>query len=96
VLLRRFSPSPRSENPPIWNLDISTGRPSRTSVNNETVIRDFYRINQTSRPVSADWAEGMLSRIESEAAEPIRKLVEGITLSVVERESMGLFPARSA
>src|SRR6266851_7427457 len=91
VLLRRFSPVPRSENPPIWNLDLSSGRPSKTSVNNETVIRDFYRINKTSRPVSQGWAEEMLSRIESDAAEPIRKLVEGIPLTVLERESMAFF-----
>ena len=91
VLLRRFSPVPRSENPPIWNLDLSSGRPSKTSVNNETVIRDFYRINQTSRPVSPGWAEQMLSRIESDAAEPIRKLVEGAMITVAERESMAFF-----
>jgi len=41
--------------------------------------------------VSPGFAEEMLSRIESEAAEPIRKLVEGITLTVVERESMAFF-----
>jgi hypothetical protein len=91
VLLRRFSPMPRSENPPIWNLDLSNGRPSKTSVNNETVIRDFYRINQTATPLSPGWAEQMLSRIESDAAEPIRKLAEGLTLTVAERESMAFF-----
>src|SRR5260370_11098867 len=92
VALRRFFPPvPRSENPPIWNLDLSSGRPSKTSVNNETVIRDFYRVNKTSRPVSQGWAEQMLSRIESDAAEPIRKLVEGAMLTVAERESMAFF-----
>jgi hypothetical protein len=91
VLLRRFSSEPRVDNPPLWNLDISNGKPSGTSVNNETVIRDFYRIDNASGPVSPSWAEEMLSRIESDAAEPIRKLVEGIPLTVIERESMAFF-----
>jgi hypothetical protein len=91
VLLRRFSTQPRTDNPPLWNLDISNGKPSGTNVNSETVIRDFYRINNAARPLSPGWAEEMLSRIESDAAEPIRKLVEGIPLTVLERESMAFF-----
>ena len=91
MLLRRFTIDPAADNPELWGLDISSGRPFASSVNNEAVIRHYYRIDEPNLPIGPNQAEEWLSRIESDAAVPIRKLVAGISLSQRERDSMALF-----
>jgi uncharacterized protein DUF4238 len=91
MLLRRFSSEPAAHDPPLWNLDTFSGRPSKTTANKETVIGHYYRLEDKSVPLSASFVEELLSRIESDAAEPIRKLVSGSGLMLAERESMALF-----
>ncbi len=89
VLLRRFSSAPLAENPPLWKLDKETGQPVKTSVNNETVINDYYRLEQSSLPPT--FVEETLSAIEGEAAEPIRRLADGEGLTPLERLNMAMF-----
>ena len=91
MLLRRFSPDPTAQNPALWALDLSTGKPFATRINSEAVIRHYYRIEDPKIPVAANQAEEWLSRIESDAVVPIRKLVERISLSQRERDSMAFF-----
>lgn len=91
MLLRRFSVNPPAENPEIWGLDVFSGKPFSARVNNEAVIRHYYRFEDLEIPVAASQAEEWLSRIESDAVVPIRKLVEGIPLTQIERESMAFF-----
>lgn len=59
-------------------------------VNNEAVIGHYYRLEETTR-VSQSWAEETLARIEADAVNPIRKLVEGEPLTPLERAHMALF-----
>jgi hypothetical protein len=91
MLLRRFSAEPGADNPEFSALDLLTGTPSSARVNKETVINHYYRIGDPNLPIAPNQAEEWLSRIESDAAGPIRKLVEGAPLTVIERESMAFF-----
>src|SRR5450759_2025441 len=74
MLLRQFSALPDLENPPIWKLPAGRGTPRRSSVDNETVIRDYYK---TSVPLDglpfAD-IEAFLAHLEGLAATAIRQL----------------------
>jgi hypothetical protein len=46
VLLRRFSSDQLGDNPPLWWLDIGSGKPRRTAVNNLAVISHYYRLEE--------------------------------------------------
>ena len=91
MLLRRFSSEPRADNPEVWGLDILSGTPYRARINNEAVIRHYYRFEDPKIPIAPSQAEQWLSRIESDAVVPIRKLVDGTALTALERESMAFF-----
>jgi hypothetical protein len=91
MLLRRFSSEPGAKNPPLSSLDKASGRPAETSVNNETVIGHYYRMGDSSLPFKPGFAEETLSSIESAAANPIQKLVDGIQLTAMELVSMAFF-----
>src|SRR2546428_5665886 len=91
VLLRPFPPEPAAKNPPLFALDKTSGRPFQTRIDSEAVIGHYYRFNEASIPVSPDHAEQTLSRIESEAAEPIRKLADGEPLNEIDRQWMASF-----
>jgi hypothetical protein len=89
-ILRRFSSELYAGNPKLWRLDKDSGRPSEASVNGEAVIGHYYRL-EGSLNLPPTHAEETLARIEGEAAEPIRKLVEGEPLNPVERLQMAMF-----
>jgi len=90
VILRRFSSDPDAANPPLVRLDVSSGTPEKTNVNNEAVIGQYYRLTDGAN-LKPNHAEETLGKIESEAAEPIRKLVNGEPLTVAERVQMAFF-----
>lgn len=90
LILRRFSVEPGADNPSIWRLDKDSGKPARTHISNEAVIGHYYRLEQTKK-LPASWAEEALSRVEADAATPIRKLVDGEPLSPLERGQVAFF-----
>jgi hypothetical protein len=83
-LMRGFSERPDAENPPIWRLDKKTGKPSRTSVNSDAVVKDFYRLEEVPG-LEATRIEEDLARIEGIAAPHLKVLLAGGTLSEVAR-----------
>jgi hypothetical protein len=90
LLLRRFSWEPEAQNPGLWRLDKHGGTPARTSVNNESVISHFYRL-ESSSTLKATAVEETLALVERNAVEPIRKLVAGTPLNPSERVRMATF-----
>lgn len=97
LLLRRFSSSPTANAPPLWKLDTESGRRWETNARIETVIDHYYRLEDASLPLAPGAVEDLLSRIESDAAEPVRRLVlgasliTGTALTPREREMMAIF-----
>jgi hypothetical protein len=97
LLLRRFSSSPTANAPPLWKLDTESGRRWETNARIETVIDHYYRLEDASLPLAPGVVEDLLSRIESDAAEPVRRLVlgasliTGTALTPREREMMAIF-----
>jgi hypothetical protein len=91
LLLRRFSLQPRSKNPALWKLNVASGNTFQSNVGKETVIDHYYRIEDKAVPLSPGFADELLQRIENDAAGPIQKLVEGVPLSLAERESVAHF-----
>jgi Protein of unknown function (DUF4238) len=83
-LMRGFSERPDAENPPIWRLDKKTGKPSRTSVNSDAVVKDFYRLEEVPG-LEATRIEEDLARIEGIAAPHLNGLLAGGNLSEVAR-----------
>ena len=89
-LMRGFSQAPSARNSPIWRLDKKTGRPSKTSVDNDAVVRDFYRLDDTST-FEANDIEKVLSTIEGIAAGHLARLVAGESLNEVSRFEVASF-----
>ena len=48
-LMRGFSLTPDAHNPPIWRLDKKTGKPSRSAVNSDAVVKDFYKLEDCKK-----------------------------------------------
>ncbi|HEY2599733.1 MAG TPA: DUF4238 domain-containing protein, partial [Candidatus Dormibacteraeota bacterium] len=83
-LMRGFSERPDAANPPIWKLDKATGKPSRTSINSDAVVKDFYRLQEVPG-LEATQIETDLAKIEGIAAVHLSRLVAGGNLSQVDR-----------
>lgn len=90
LLLRRFSLHPEKENPPIWRLSKSTGSASKTSVNNETIIKRANELSSQSE-LPANFAEDAFSLIEGKAKRVIDRLVDGSRLSAEDRWILAVF-----
>jgi hypothetical protein len=88
-LLRRFSPEPYADNPPLWRLDEASGRTMRT-VRNEAAI-SYYNQLRNVENLRADFVEYTLALIEDRAAPTVARLVEGDALDAAERLDMALF-----
>jgi Protein of unknown function (DUF4238) len=95
VILRRFSSSRLHDNPIIWRLDKETGRVSRTSVNNQTVINDYNRISEewsAHMGVTPQYFEHeVFEVVETAAGKLIDKLCDGAMLTDDERVSLAAF-----
>jgi hypothetical protein len=66
LLLRRFSVDPTAKNPPLFKLDLKTGRTSRTSVKNEAAITHYHRPEEGSG-IPPGLVEETLSLVEDAA-----------------------------
>jgi Protein of unknown function (DUF4238) len=88
--LRGFSESPDAKNPPIWRLDKKTGKPSRSSVGSDAVVKDFYKL-QDVPDVEPTKIEKDLAMIEGIAAGHLERLLTGAQLGKVDRTELATY-----
>ena len=89
-LMRGFSEAPDAKNPPIWRLEKKTGRPNRSSVDSDAVVRDFYKLKEVPG-VEPTKIEKDLAMIEGIAAGHLERLLTGAELGKVDRSELATY-----
>lgn len=90
-LLKWFSTAPAEDNPLIWRLDKATGRQWKNSVDNETVIGHFNRLENAPPGIPADAAEQDLARIDSDCSPSLAKAIRREALTEDDLQQILIF-----
>jgi hypothetical protein len=91
MVLRRLSPQPTADNPPLWGLDKATGAVRRTSANNELVVTNETLLQRPAPGLNMHSIEDFFAEVEGATVPVIDKLVEGTVLTDDERGTMAVF-----
>lgn len=90
MLLRRFAEDPEARSPTLFRLDKKTGQTIRSSVRNEGAITHHNRLANVPG-LAPTFIEDTLATSEGRAVEPIRKLIAGERLTMMERLDIAFF-----
>lgn len=89
-LLRCFSDDLAAKNPVLWRLDKKTGRPSKSTVNNEAVIGHYNRLKSVPN-LAPDAAERDLAMIEGVCKPSLDKAIQRQVLDLDDLHLIAMF-----
>lgn len=90
-LLKWFSLEPATDNPLIWRLDKATGSQVKNSVDNETVIGHFNRLESAPPGIPEDAAEQALAAVEGQRQPSLAKAINRAQLDETDLAQILMF-----